>query len=790
MTAIWHGAGDDVRFAIRGLRRTPLFTATMILTLALGVGLFAGILSFADGYLFRPLPFRGADRAYYLRDPNAPIRLLKASDARILRESPLAPYGFVQWGNDNELSQLDAGHGMQPVFAYEVSPGFRRTLELPLVAGRDFQPEDHAEGAPLVAWLSHRYWQRTFGGDPNVVNRVLPARVTGARSEIRIVGVLGREVTTFDLNNEPPDLVLAERGRPKEGPNNLAEPIARLPEGVTVEQAAAAIGSVLQAGAPAKDGRPRVVRLVSFDRAQRGGGAPTARILFAGAMLVMLLAALNLVHLLLGKGEMRTGDAATRIALGASRWRVVRAFLIESLLLGGTGIALGLLAGKAMSAVISASIPGLPTAGRNLAMMAVLFDARVMAIAAGFGLLAAVAGGFWPAHRAWRLGLDARLRGSTRRTRGLARVILASELAVVTVVGVGAAFAGTGIYRYLNKPLGYDFIDRVQIDLIRPGGPLTDKDRVAVLSALRGTPGVRYAAAGTVALPGQESLEVPGVSIDTKAMRPQGAPPDLFEAWNWKLVAGRWFDPGEFNSQDVAVVNEPLARVAWPSGGAVGASIRTGSQLRRVVGVVQGHQWRLDSSLQPEVFVPAPPAAGRSSLVAWVPDAVEGDIEKRLKGIAEAAAPGITASAFLNTFETRFARGIGEAQFQWPIVSAFGVMAACLALVGVFGIISFLVSQRTREFGIRLALGARRIDVKLAVLRDSVVPAAFGLLIGSLVAWLLGRTIESAVFGWEASGVQSIAIVAASVLTVSVIAAISPAARAARTDPAGSLRDH
>jgi len=787
---MWTGTIDDLRYAVRGLTRMPMFTATVIVTLALGVGLISGILAFADGYLFRPLPFPGADHAYYVRDPNGQFgRMISATDARILRESRLVSYGFVEWSLSSTVSEVVVDAAPVPAFAYEVTPGFRRTLGLPLRAGRDFSPPDHDPSAPLVAWVSYRFWQRTLGSDWGVVGRSFQVRGPRGLADLTIVGILGPEVATFDSNNEPPDFVVPARGRPREGPNQLAFPLVRLPEDVSVEQATAQMTAILQAGNPGADGRPRVVSLTSFDRLQRGGGAPTARILFAGALLIMLLAALNLMHLLLGRGEARSAEAATRLALGASRWRIRRAFLIESLVLGGVGIGLGLIAGKALATLIASRIPELPTAGRNLAMMPVMFDGRVMLIAATFGVLAAVVGGLWPARRAWRMSLHARARGMTRRSVRLARMILASELTVVTVVGAGAIFAGQGIYRYLHKPLGFDITDRVEVSVQRPGARLSPPEIAQASEAVRTTIGVRVAAAETVRVPGEETLAVPDSAMDTSRLGPQGVPPGLFEAWGWKLVDGRWFDRQEASGSDEAVVNEEFARLAWPGAAAIGAKIRTGPHLRVVVGVIRSHQWRLDMPIRPELFVPAPAGLGTLPIVAWAPGAEAADIQARIKKNVEAAVPGTRVTARFLTFDTYFARGIGEARFQAPIVTTFAVLVALLAAVGVFGIVSFLASQRTREFGIRVALGARRSQVKLTVIRESVVPALVGVVAGSLGAWALARVVQSSVFGWEASGSMAIVAVIAGVLIVAVVAAMLSAGRAAKVDPAISLRE-
>ncbi|MEO6222983.1 MAG: ABC transporter permease [Vicinamibacterales bacterium] len=382
----WSDLRGDVKYALRGWRRSPGFSLAVVTTLALGLGLASAIFSFADGYLFRPLPFPGGDRAYYVRDPHAQIAL-KASDVVALRGSQVAGYGFVEWSPASLGGELVIGERKVSPLVYEVSLGFSDTLKLPLVAGREFSPEDHLAGAPRVAWLSHRFWRLEFGGDTGAVGRPLRVERNGAVEELRIVGILGPEVASFDLNNSPPDLVVAERGPRRVGANMLSFPLVLLPNGVSVEQASQEISAALQAVAPAADGRPREVRLRALSTAQTAGGRPTAKVLLTGALLVLLLASMNLIHLLLSRSMARAQEVATRASLGASRWRVIRVFLVESLLLGAVGITLGLAVGKALSVLISTNVPQWPTAGRNLALVPMLFDLRVIAIAVLLGII-------------------------------------------------------------------------------------------------------------------------------------------------------------------------------------------------------------------------------------------------------------------------------------------------------------------------------------------------------------------------------------------------------------------
>lgn len=790
----WSDLSGDIKYALRGWRRSPGFSLTVVLTLALGLGLSTAIFSFADGYLFRPLPFPGGDRTYYVSDPNAQIAsALRASDVVALRQSSVAGYGFVEWSTAHFGRELVVGDRRVETSAYEVSPGFRRTLALPLLAGRDFTVEDHASGAPRVAWLSYRFWRRELGGDREVVGRVY--RVEDARDSeaLRVVGILGPEVASFDLNNRPPDLVIPAQGPQVTGANLLAFPLVLLPEDVSVEQASQRIAAVLQAAAPAADGRQRSVRLTSLERAQLAGGRPTARVFFAGALLVLILAGMNLVHLLLSRGVARATEVATRAALGASRWRIVRGFLVESLLLSACGIGVGLLVAKGLSMAIASRVPQLPTAGRNLSMVPMVFDARVVAFAVTLGLIMAVAGGLWPAWRALRRTLvaPARTAGGVGFTisHRLARLILASELTVATMVVVGSVFVGLGIYRYLNQPLGFDYTDRVQVFVTSPEGRrLAGADAAASVHAIRSVRGVAAAGLETTEIPIRE-VEIPSRAVDTKEMRAVGVSAGYLEAWGMVLRKGRWFDAGEFqDANSVAVINARFARAAWPDSDPIGMRLRAGGGYRTVIGIVDSRRGLLEREPSPVVYLPTPQPAGRAPVIAWTPGTDVSDIRERLAAAVQAAVPGSQVAVTPVTFDRLFARGTGEARFQMPVVAAFGLLAAALAGVGVFGLVSYLVQQRTREFGIRMALGARQMDVWRAVVRESIQPTIVGLVIGSLGAWALESVVKSSVFGWQSSGLVSVMLVAAGLLVVAVIAALVPAARAARIDPAVTLR--
>jgi predicted permease len=791
------GLRGDLTFAARGWRRSPGFTATILLSLSLGLGLAAAIFSFADGYLFRPLPFPDSEQLYWVRDPKGKIaRSLTAEDAAKLRQTDAAAFGLVEWNVAHRLPGDEMLTGDRPasVFSYEVSPGFAQTLRLPLAAGRPFEAADHSLAGDVPAWITDRFWSRAFNRDLAILGRSF--KVQGRKPvSVIVVGIIGPGFASLDLNNPPPDLVVPGLVEAVPQPNSLSFPIVRLPDGMIREEGEARISAALQSVAPAPPGDTRVVQLRPLRDSLVANGQPTARLLFAGAMLILLLVSINLMHLLLAQGIRRASEVTTRAALGASRWRIARLFALESALLGAFGIGAGLLLGWWLSALIATGVPEYPSGGRNLALVPMLFDGRVVAFAVILGLVIALVGAAWPAWRAVRGPLQITARtaaglspaGSVRTSR----IVLASELAVATVIMLGTVFVGVGIHRYLNQPLGFDYRDRLWLSVTPPDGSSAEQ-RQELQRTLRQLT-ARVAGVRAVGPESRSTLREPVFvrSAPLPEVDAFAVGDGYFEGWGSELRDGRLFRPDDFETQSVAIVDAPFASLAWPDEDPLGQTIRIGDGApRAIVGVIAPQVRRLDEPTPPTVFVPRPfqPPASGWRMVVWAPELSADQLVERIAPAAQAIAVGTSVSASPVEFEWVFNRQTGEATFQAPIVTAFGVLAFVLAAIGVFGLVSYLVAQRSREFGIRLALGARRHDIWRGVFRESIAPAGLGLAVGIAAASALERTVRASVFGWESSGVAALLVVTAALLFVAVIAAIGPARRVLRIDPAMVLR--
>jgi predicted permease len=790
LAAGWRG---DAVQAVRSLRRSPMFALTVILTLALSVGLVAATFSFSDGYLFRPLPFPSADRLYFVREPQAPIAAaLRATDTLALRDSALRGLGFVEWSVATTVhGSLILADRAIDVVAYEVTPRFRETVPLPLVLGRDFSEQDHLSGRSRTpAWLSHRFWQREFRGDRSVVGRVLQVSGGPVAPPIEIVGVLGAEVTSFDLNNPPPDLVVPAIDSGPSGPMTLSFPIVRLPDDIGPQAAEARINAALQAVAPESSGSARAVQLRPVREYQVRGGQPTARVLFAGALLVILLAAINLLHLLLTRNASRASETAIRAALGASRWRLARLHLVESGLLGLAGVGGGLAVGHWFSSVLADRVPRFPTEGRNLSLVPILFDARVVLFALALGALVVIVSSAGPTWFVLRRPLIRRAHGAGS-TADLpvrqSQLFLAAEMVVTVVILVGTVFIGTGIWRYLNAPLGFEYANRFSVSFTIPEPrPPTATEVQAVQGAVSEVAGVQEVGSyGGVTARG---IDVPGQAVPSETVSGLLVSAGYGEAWGVLVRRGRWFEPTEFaKNAAVAVVDESFARTVWRGAEPLGEVIRVGGLPRQVVGVIEPMRWRLDREGPGQVFVPAAEPPTRSNLIVWAPDA-PADLAHLVEAAVSRARPGTTTSIVPVTFDRLFQRSVGGAQFQAPVMLAFGLVAVVLAGIGVFGVVSYVVAQRQREFGICLALGAQPRDVWRSVIRQSLMPAAAGLIVGVPTAWALERVVRSAAFGWPSTGTGSVLVVAGLLFGISVLAAAIPARRAMRVDPVRVLR--
>lgn len=795
---LFTGLGDDLIYIVRSWRHAKTFALTAVLTIGLGLGLNAGIFSFADGFLFRPLPFEDPDRLFALGETGTLSGGLNLDDYdEIVRERP-ALAGLAEWDTDRGLGgRLQVGDRWFDPFVYSVSPHFEDVMGFRLLMGRGFRDDEHQPGAVTPCWLSYEYWRTAFGADPGVLGRRLVVATDDRRTDVEVVGVLPPTVASFDLNNTPPDMVTPRIPRVVTGKMRqfaTAFPMVRLAPGVTPEIAQARLQAVVDAvQQQTPGGAHRTIRLRSLREQQVRGGRPTAWLLFAVGLAILLLVIVNLGHLLLARAVTRASEVAVRLALGASRWRIVRLLLAESTTIAGGGLLLGLGLGWMCSRLLQAYVPKYPTAGRNMSLVPFDFDHRAWLFTAALASLAALAASIVPAW--WRssatggrvvralAGLREGLRGRT------ARAILTAEVALATTILTGTTLVGVSAWRFLHQPLGFDPSHKEAFSVTPPRGGPTPSPRV--LSALRATlakvPGV--AAVSLADDRGSSTVVVDGRPLKPSVASATRVDANYFDVLGVRLLQGRGFTAAEGDSDaPVAVIDADLARRLWPGGDALGRTIGDGSATTRtVVGVVAHLRWRLAADTPQTLYIPLDPTRPVWAGFVSTPNV---STEQAISNVSRAAGSVVGAGrAGAFPLSTRISlRDAGEYRFQGPIVAILGAVAFLLTGVGLYGLVTYLVEQRIREFGVRLALGARRLDLWRAVLRQSVAPAIGGTALGLGISLWTNRLLESLLFGVTPTSPGVLAVVASSLLAAAVLASIRPARRVLRIDPVQVLR--
>jgi predicted permease len=797
------GGGDDIRYVLRSWVRAKTFAVSAILTIALGLGLNAAVFSFADGFLFRPLPFDDPDRLYWLRERGTISGGVALDDYDRIAATDVGLAGMVHWDiSHRSVGRIEIGDRWQTLSAFDVSPRFADIMGFRLVLGRPFRADEHHEGSIVPCWVSYRFWTRDLGGDPHILGRRF--RTSGTREgNLEVVGVMPPFLSSFDLNNAPPDVVLpAVPAAPVTDPRirslRTRMPIVRLPPDLTVQQAEQrlqAIVSQVQSERPS-GGQPRTIYLRSLGEDLARGGRPTALLLFTLSLLVIALVTLNVGHLLLTRAVSRAQEIGVRLALGASRWRIARILLVESLLLSLCGLGLGVGLGFWLSSIIADRVPSYPTAGRNLSLVPMSFNWRVVLFSAALALAVAIAGALIPAIRYSR----ARGFSLSRSPGGAARVVryrsalllLAAEIAVATVVMVGTLVVGLSIWRFLNQPLGFEFEGAYRIDVTLESLPIEEPGlrlmNRALAARLRAVPNVRAVGSGWPTAPGSPvQLDGRRLSGFATASRVDHG---FLETFRIPLLLGRNFTDAEIEEdRPVALVDEVVARRLWPGQHPLGRVLTAASKEREIIGVVGPVRGNLTADPGGDVYLPAGPTLEPSfGFVVAAPAANARLLVSALTRAAHDAVPGGRVAIEPVTRQSLYRRQVGEAEFQGPIVAALGLLAFLLVGVGLFGIVTYVVEQRLREFGIRLALGARAVDIWNAVFRQSLVPSLAGLGLGLAIALWTTQWLRSLISGLTSTDLEAMVAVVVLVGLVAAAGAARPARLAMRVDPVSVLR--
>lgn len=806
----------EFRFAFRALRKQPGFTTIAVLTIALGVGANSAIFTVVDAVLLRPLPFHDAGRVVVIneRTPQFPTLSLSAENYRdVCREAAtLQACGAFR----NFTANLSGGGEPERVPAKMLSGHMLELLGVSPILGRGFSADEDRPGGPPVAMLSHGLWMSRFGGR----GTVLDERILLDGTPYSIVGVLPPAFRLFQKAEVYLPIAPFIAAQPADrGWHPGILPVARLKTGVSLDQARTEIAGIaarLERAYP--ETNTRVAMLVTPARDLMVQGVRTALLVLLGAVAgVLLIACINVAGLLLARGLTRRRDIAVRIALGASRRRIVVHLLAESVLMSLAGGAAGLLLASFAVPVLLALVgPTLPRADT------IAVDERVVAFTFGLALLTGIVFGLIPALQSTRVDVRDALNeagrsgmsGGVWQRRARATLVVV-EIAVTVVLTIGAALLIRSFARLQNVPPGFDAEHTLAADVpLASAKYANDELRTGVvqrlLERLSGVAGVRGAAV-TTTLP--MSGGGPTIHFNVKGFPPSG--PEQYTMAGYRAVSAGYFqtmgiplrqgrlldDRDRQGSARVIVVNETMARTHL-RGSPLGQRIQLGTEpdpdpanpYMEVVGVVGDVLQQPDVEAKSEMFVPyaqyPDPLLRRMFSNVTVVVRADGEPSRlgpSIREIVREADPDQPV-ANIRTLSDVISTSVAQPRFRTLLLAFFAVVALTLAAIGIYGLLSHGVAQRANEFGVRMALGASPEDVLRLVLRQGAVLAFSGVAIGLAAAIAAARGLQSVLY--EISPWDPLAWIASAgtLLGVALLASWIPARRALRVDPVIALR--
>ncbi|MEX2526676.1 MAG: ABC transporter permease [Gemmatimonadota bacterium] len=799
---------QDLRFALRQMGRAPAFTLLATLTLALGIGANAAIFSVVQGVVLRPLPFAQAERMVllYTGYPDDDTRYsLSAPDFMSYHDDARSFAGVTAVSATQQaLTGVD-----EPAWVRvgRVAADFFGVLGVDPVLGRTFGPHENTQGNDAVVVLTHAYWQSRFGGSPDALGQTLI--LDGILREV--VGVLPPE---FDFPAQTQmyfPLAYNERFSSSTSEGRRSEyltVVARMAPGVSLEEAAAEvdlINSRLQSEFPQTNSENIRISLVPL-RDHLLGDVRTPLLILLGAVgLVLLMACVNVANLLLSRATARRGELAVRTALGAGRRRIVQQLLTESLLLGVLGGGAGLLlATWATPLLVALSPEGIPR------LESIRVDGGVVVFTAAVSLLTGILFGLLPALHGTRGSAQGLLRDGGSGALGgrtgndARRTLVVAELAFAVVLLVGAGLLIRSFLGITSVDPGFRTDGMVFFSLSLPAssyetGASIQQFYPLLLERIEGLPGVEAAAAGSdIPLGGSSSIlgfsienrepPLPGFVLDAVTT---ATTPGYFSVLGIPLQSGRFLDSGDRGeAAEVLVVNQAFVARYFPDEEPLGQRISFGDddEWMEIVGVVgNAPQHGLHLPVRPAAYVPHEWFTARSMILMVRTTGESLALTNLLRTEVATLNPSLPIRRFL-TGEDLVAETVAQPRFYTVLLGIFGGVALILAAVGTFGVISYMATQRTREFGIRVALGAEPGAVQAMVLRQGAWMGVAGVGTGLLAAGGASRLLEGMLYDVGALDPVAFLSVAALLLGVALLASYLPARRATRVEPMVALR--
>jgi putative ABC transport system permease protein len=796
----------DLRYGWRSLMKKPGFTLTAIIALGLGIGANTAIFSVINGVLLRSLSYA---------NPDGIVMLWERSATGTNAQNVVSPANFLDWQQQStsfeqmaatvdQRVNLTGGRGEpEEIKAQFVSQAFFPVLGVQPLLGRGFLPEEDTVGKDLVIVLSHELWQTRFGSDPEIVGK--QATISGRQRTV--VGVmppgfhfLDNHVRAWMPLALDPAINYRERG------GRYLKVVARLKPGVTVQQAQGELTGIAKQleQTHVKYNTGWGVNVVPMHEQVVGEIRPILVVLFAAVAFVLLIACANVANLLLSRAASRQKELAVRAALGASRLRLVRQMLTESVLLALMGGIVGvLLAFWGIQLLIGFGPDNIPR------LTEITIDPRVLGFTFVVALLTGVGFGMIPALQASRPDLNDALkegsRGSTGgRSRTFRNIFVVAEVSLALVLLIGAGLMIRSFMRLQSVETGFNpenvLTMRLQLPRKNYGEPhqIVDffkraQERIATLPGVQAVGAISY-----LPLTGPAARD--GFSIVGEPEPAPGQEPpcevrvvttDYFAAMGIPLLRGRLLDERDGKDSRVLLINETLAKKHFPNEDPIGKRIKVSwsdGEVDEIVGVVGDiREGALNKDPEPAIYWPHPrePYSGMALVVRANGDAA------RLSGIVPKEIRALDPEqpvADLRTMEQVVSKSIARPRFNTVLLAIFAGVALVLASVGLYGVMNYSATQRTHEIGIRMALGADRRDIMRLVVGNGMLLTFIGIGIGVAASWGLTRLLQSLLFGVAATDLPTYAAVSALLIAVALVANYIPARRAMRVNPVIALR--
>ncbi len=798
----------DLKAACRSLLKSRWFTAITVLTLAIGIGANTAIFGVVNKLLLNPLPYENAEQLVYVRLTRASSQSYVSLQQNVARawQEGARTLDSIQFFLQQDVLAYDKGEA-RVLRAMRITPDLPALLRVTPLLGRSFIAADAETGAPAVVMLGYEAWQRDYGGAPDVLGRP----VTLDDTPHVVIGVF------------PPGWEAFTRGRRVDvwfpfsvaAPLNVVQPIeviARLPPGATSDAARTELDTIQQRVRAENPPGPSVATItVHIDRPSQGIGTSTRAsllVLLGAVGLVMLAACSNVANLLLARGASRARELSLRSALGASTWRLVRALIAECLVLAITAGIVGVGLGWATLRIVERLRPD-----NSPLISDVPLDATVLAFTFAMSAATALLFGAAPALQlaSHKLG-DALRHGASGVVRGgsgsrLRKLLAATQMAVSVVLLVSAGLLVRSFVHLQNVDVGFDASNLFSAQLALPPGRYpepADLDALAdqLLDRLRVMPGVAAATQAFVAPP----TRLAGFGWRIRGVPAAETPlihgfnyvrPDYFDTLGIRIVEGRTFTAAEARNRIGMVINRAAAQAFWPQGGALGAEVRWHRNWGNVVGIVDNvvSGALTQSRDEPQVYYPFQAEAAIARAFGAPPTVLlivraAGDPAIAIAGLRAATRqldPTIAIPNVLLT-ESALAGSIDGPRFNMALLASFAVIGLLLAAVGLAAVIGYEVTERTHEFGIRLALGARTENVRRLAMKHGLTPALIGVAVGVLGALAATRLAASMLYGVEARDPLTFVGVIVLLVLVALGASWFPARRATRVDPIIALR--